>query len=129
MKEMLPKVLDYASANSITMAGPPFINYLKWDTENNATIFSCCVPTTAQVITTNSDILTGQMEPFKAVKAVLKGDYSNLKEAWDKVMAYLPEHSLEATENGPNLEVYVTDPVNVPNPAGWITEIYVGVKE
>ena len=129
MKDMFPKVINYATANSITMAGPPFINYLKWDTENNAAIFTCCVPTTSKVITTNGDILTGQFESFRAVKAILKGDYSNLKEAWDKAMAYLPEHGLEASENGPLLETYVTDPSNYPNPADWITEIYIAIKE
>ncbi|HEX9828112.1 MAG TPA: SRPBCC family protein [Flavobacteriaceae bacterium] len=129
MKEMLPKVLNYASSNSITVAGPPFVNYLKWDPENNAVIFLCCVPTTSKVITTNGDILTGQLEPFRAVKAILKGNYSNLQEAWEKTMAYLPEHGLEANENGPNLEAYVTDPLNYPNPADWITEIFVAIKE
>lgn len=129
MREMLPKVLNYASANAITMAGPPFINYMKWDTENNAAIFTSCVPTTSRVITTGSDILTGQMEPFRAVKAVLKGDYSNLKEAWEKAMAYISEQGLEATENGPKLEVYVTDPVDHYNPADWVTEIYIAIKE
>jgi len=129
MREMLPKVLNYTNANAITMAGPPFVNYLKWDTENNAAIFSCCVPTTSKVITSSSDILTGQLEPFKAVKAVLKGDYSNLKEAWEKAMAYVPEHGLETSENGPNLEVYVTDPLNYYNPADWVTEIYIAIKE
>ena len=129
VEETLPKVLDYARTNSITMAGPPFINTLKWDTENNAAIFSCCIPTTFRVITTDSDILTGQMQPFKAVKTTLKGDYSNLKEAWNQTMAYISDKGLEASENGPNLEVYVTDPTNYPNPADWVTEIYVAINE
>ncbi len=128
-KEMLPKVLNYATSNAITMAGPPFINYLKWDTDNNAVIFSSCVPTTSRVITTGSTILTGQIEPFRAVKVILKGDYSNLKEAWEKAMAYIPEHGLEVNVNGPNLEVYVTDPINYPNPADWVTEIYIAINE
>jgi len=129
MQEMMTNISNYAIANSITMAGPAFVNYLKWDTENNAVIFSCCVPTTSRVITTSSDILTGQLEPFRAVKGTLRGDYSNLQEAWDKVTAYIPEHGLEANENGPNLEVFVTDPMNTPNPADWITEIYIAIKE
>lgn len=129
MNEMLPKVINFANANSITMAGPPFVNYLKWDTENNAVIFSCCVPTTSRVITTEGNILTGEMDPFRAVKAILKGDYSNLQEAWEKAMAYIPEHGLEANENGPNLETYATVPLNYPNPADWVTEIYIAIKE
>ena len=67
-------------------------------------------------------------QPFKAVKTVLTGNYDNLKEAWDKAMAYIPANGLEFTENGPYLEVYPTDPSQEPNPANWVTEIYIGVK-
>ena len=128
MQNMLTKIGTYAQENSITMAGAPFISYHKWDEKNNAVMFSCCIPTTTQVITTQDDILTGQLEPFKSVKTTLKGNYTNLKEAWDKTMKYIPQNGLEFTEQGPMLEVYLTDPVNVPNPANWLTEIYIAVK-
>ena len=129
MTDMLSKVGNYVKENNITTAGPPFIYYHKWDEANNSVMFSCCVPTTAQVITTESDILTGQLEPFKAVKTTLKGNYSNLKEAWQNIMEYIPKNGLEFTEQGPMLEVYVTDPTQTPNPANWITEIYIAIKE
>ena len=129
MKDMLPQVGAYAMTHNITMAGPPFVYYHKWDEANDAAIFSCCVPTTAKVITADdSNILTGQLEPFKAVETTLTGDYSNLKEAWDKAMTYIPENELEFTENGPMLEVYVTDPMEQPNPANWVTKIFIAVK-
>jgi len=129
IKESLPKVINFAKDNAVTMAGPPFINYLKWDTENNATIFTCCVPTNSQVITTDGTILTGQIESFRAVKVILKGNYSNLKEAWEKAKAYIDKNGLEASDNGPNLETYVTDSKNYPNPADWVTEIYIAIKD
>ncbi|WP_142783456.1 SRPBCC family protein [Changchengzhania lutea] len=128
MQEMLPQVTKYAMDNNITMAGAPFVNYLKWDDTNNAVIFSSCVPTTEKVITTDSNILTGQLLPFKAIKTTLKGDYSNLKEAWDKAMAYIPANGFEFADNGPMLEIYGTNPKETPNPANWITEIYIAVK-
>jgi len=128
MQEMMPKVTMYAMNNNIKMAGAPFTNYHKWDEENNAVMFSCCVPTTEKVISSEPDILTGQLKPFKAVKTTLKGDYINLKEAWEAVMTYIPENGLEFTENGPMLETYLTDPMKTPNPADWITEIYIAVK-
>ena len=128
MKEMLPKVRMYAQKNNITMAGAPFILYHKWDEENNAVMFSCCVPTTARVITTESDILTGQLQPFKAIKTTLKGDYDNLKEAWDKAMAFIPENGYTISENGPMIESYLTDPMRTPNPADWKTEIYIAIE-
>lgn len=129
MTEMLPKVGAYAMANNITMAGAPFVNYLKWDEENNAVIFECCIPTSSRVITTESDILTGELPSFRAIKTTLTGDYSNLKEAWDKAFAYISENGLEAEENGPTIEAYLTDPTNTPNPADWVTEIFIAIKE
>ena len=128
MVEMMPKLDEFVKKNNIAMAGAPYVSYHKWDEENNAVMFSCCVPTTSKVVTTEPGILTGQLKPFKAVKTVLKGDYENLKEAWDTAMKYITDNTLEFTENGPMLEAYLTDPVSEPNPANWITEIYIAVK-
>ncbi|GGG56926.1 SRPBCC family protein [Bizionia arctica] len=129
MQNMLSKVSHYAQENNITTAGPPFILYHKWDETNNSVMFSSCIPTTSQIITTENNILTGQLESFKAVKTILKGDYSNLKEAWQTTMDYFPKNGLEMAELGPMLEVYVTDASKTPNPANWITEIYIAVEE
>lgn len=128
MQEMLPKVSMYALKNNLIMAGAPFVNYHKWDEANNAVMFSCCVPTTEKVISDEPDILTGQLKPFKAIKTRLKGDYINLKEAWDTAMKYIPENGFEFEERGPTIETYLTDPMSTANPADWITDIYIAVK-
>ncbi|WP_417876140.1 SRPBCC family protein [Winogradskyella sediminis] len=128
MSTMLPKVGAYAITHNVTMAGPPFILYHKWDEENDAVMFSACVPTNSKVITDEAEILTGKLESFTAVKTVLKGNYSNLKDAWDATMKYISDNNLEMIEGGPMLETYLTDPTNELNPANWITEIYVAVK-
>jgi effector-binding domain-containing protein len=128
MQEMMSRIEHYTKKNKIPTAGSPFVNYHKWDNENNAVMFSCCIPTTAQVITTESDILTGQLKPFKAIRTTLQGDYENLKEAWDATFEYIETNNLEPAEAGPMLEVYLTNPENVPNPADWITEIYIAIN-
>ena len=128
MTAMLPKVGAYAMTHNVTMAGPPFVLYHKWDEENDAVIFSCCVPTTVKIISNEPGILTGELKSFRTVKTVLKGNYSNLKEAWETTMKYIADNNLEAIEGGPMLETYITDPMNQPNPAKWVTEIYVAVK-
>ena len=128
MKQMLPEVGAYAMTHNVTMAGPPFILYLKWDEENDAAIFSTCVPTNSKIISDEPDILTGKLESFRAVKTILKGDYENLKEAWEASMTYISDNNLEIIENGSMLETYLTDPMSHPNPAKWVTEIYVEVK-
>ena len=42
-------------------------------------------------------------------------------------MAYLVKNNLEQSEEKP-FEIYTTDPGNYPNPADWITEIYIPIK-
>ncbi|WP_194768495.1 SRPBCC family protein [Tamlana sp. I1] len=128
METMLPRVIQYAKTNNIKMAGTPFVYYHKWDIDNNAVIFSCCIPTIEKTISAENDILTGQLEPFKAVKTTLKGNYKNLEEAWETAMTYIPSNNLEFSGNGPMLETYITTPTDSENPADWITEIYIAVK-
>lgn len=128
-QKLLPIITAYATKNNIKMAGAPFLIYHNLDEENNAVMFSCCIPTTDRVITTETDILTGQITPFKAIKTTLNGDYSNLKEAWKSTMDYILENGLTRDENGPMLESYITDPMSTPNPANLITHLYIAVKE
>ncbi len=128
MTTMLPKVGAYAITHNITMAGPPFVLYHKWDEENDAVIFSCAVPTNSKIVSDDPDILTGKLESFRTVKTVLKGNYSNLKEAWETTMTYIADNNLEMVDGGSMLETYITDPMYELNPSKWITEIYIEIK-
>lgn len=129
MAEMMPKVGAYAMKNKITMAGPAFSLYHKWDQENNAVIFSCAVPVADRVITEkDSGILTGMLKPFKALKTTLTGNYENLAEAWTTASEYITDNNLEEIHGHPALEVYTNDPMEHPNPANWVTEIYIPIK-
>ncbi len=130
MQEMMPLVRAYAQKNNIQLAGAPFTIYHTFDEENNAVIFSCAVPVAERIITeSGSGILTGMLKPFKAIKTTLKGNYINSKEAWETTYNYLGENNLEQAEGSAAIEVYVTDPMQTPNPADWITEIFVPVNE
>ena len=128
MQEMMPKIGAYAMSNNIAMAGKPFVIYHKWDPENNAVMFSCCIPTASKIVTTDPEVLTGQLDSFKAVKTTLKGDYENLQETWNKAMTYIKDKGLIQPENGMAIESYLTDPTMAPHPADWITEIYLEVE-
>lgn len=127
--ELFTNINKYVADNHIAISGFPFIYYHKYDVENNAVMFSCCLPTTSRVITSQDDILTGQLEPFKTLKTSLTGDYNNLKEAWEKSMNYLSNSGYSINDSGPMLETYLTDYTKVPNPADWKTEIYIAVKD
>ena len=128
MALMLPKVVAYATKNHINLSGPAFQIVHKYDEENNAMIFSCAVPTAERVITNEPDILTGNLKPFKALKSTLKGNFTNLSEAWQTTMKYAQDNGLEVIESGPMLESYIIDAMNAPNPADWITEIFIAIN-
>ncbi|WP_179345628.1 SRPBCC family protein [Winogradskyella ursingii] len=128
MQQEFPKVGAYAISHNITFAGAPFVLYEKWDEENNAVIFSTCIPTNSRIISNDPEILTGQLESFKAIKTILIGDYDNLKEAWEKTMTYAENNGLNIVEGGARIEIYPTDPSQTPNPADWKTEIYIEVE-
>lgn len=126
--EMMPKLTRYMKKHSITTAGPPYVLYHKQDEENGTAMFSCCLPTLARVITTESDILTGKLKSFNALTTTLRGDYTNLKDAWAKTQDYISKNNLEQVKGGTMLESYVTDPNITPNPANYLTDLFIAVK-
>jgi effector-binding domain-containing protein/ribosome-associated toxin RatA of RatAB toxin-antitoxin module len=127
--EMMPQIDMYVEKNKISTAGPAFSIYHKLDVENNAVIFSSAIPVVERVITdTESGLLVGMLKPFEAVKVTLQGDYKNIEEAWTEGIKYIKENNLEEDHSIPSIEAYPTNPVFVPNPADWITEIYIPVK-
>ena len=129
VQKLMPKVGAFAQENNITYRGAPFILYHEWDEKNNAAVFSCGIPTADRVITpADSDILTGEMPAFTAFKTTLTGNYVYLKDAWSAAMAHVTENELIEDVDGPYLEVYANDPMLEPNPAKWITEIYIPLK-
>lgn len=128
ISESLPKISAYAKSNDIMTAGAPFVRYLSWDEPNNATILSVCIPTIEQVITTDNTILTGDIPAFTAIKTILKGNHSNLQEAWKLTRKHAADNQLEIVE-GLMLETYLTDRTDSPNPADWTTHLYLGVIE
>ena len=67
------------------------------------------------------------MPKTEALKTTLKGNYTNLSEAWTEAYKYISENNLEQSDLKP-FEIYQNDPGEFPNPADWITEIYIPIK-
>ncbi len=129
MAQMLPAVKSYMTENNLAQTGMPFTIYNEYNEEQGTAIFSTAIPTRDKVVTPKeSTILCDFLPRQKAVKTTLKGDYIHLKEAWETGYKYIGENGLEANEQSPAFEVYRTDPEVEPNPANWITEIYIPVK-
>ena len=128
MARQYAEIMNFMQANEIPMTGMPFTIYNEMN-DNGSVIMSNAIPVRDKVIVADdSNILCGYIEKTRAVKATLKGDYSNLGAAWKEAMAYLKANNLEQSEQHP-FEIYVNDPGSVPNPANYLTEIYIPIKE
>lgn len=126
MQQMFMDVSLYMEQNNIPAMGKPFILYNQWDEQNNSAIYSAGVFTPSLVITpTESSVLNGMLPVQKVIKTTLKGDYKYLKQAWEKAYKYAAENNLPVATDAPAFEVYVTRPEDSPNPASWVTEIYI----
>lgn len=129
MAQMLPAVNAYMRENNLPQTGMPFTIYNNYNEEQGTAIYSTAIPTRDKVITPkDSNVLCDFLPKQKVVKTTLKGDYINLKEAWEAGYKYITDNSLEIEDKSPAFEVYRVDPGLQPNPAGWVTEIYIPIK-
>ncbi|CAM4311522.1 SRPBCC family protein [Gillisia limnaea] len=130
MQQMYIQVRNYMESNNISALGKPFVLYNQWDETNNSAIYSVGVFTPSLVITPNESIvLNGMMPVQKVVKTTLIGDYKYLRGAWDRANNYISENNLQAPETGQAFELYKIGPEVNPNPASWITEIYIPLEQ
>lgn len=128
MGDMMGQVMGFMTANNIAMSGKPFTLYNAIDEANGTVIFSTCIPVRDRVITPEgSTVVCGFMEPVTALKTTLKGNYDNLSKAYAKAQEYLTINNMTAHPTAKMFEVYVTDPGEVPNPANYVTEVYIPV--
>jgi effector-binding domain-containing protein len=128
MAKQYAEIMNFMQDHNVQDAGMPFTIYNEMN-ENGSVIMSNAIPVRDKVIVADdSNILCGYIEKTRAVKTTVKGDYTNLEEGWKAAMKYLKDNNLEQSEQHP-FEIYVTDPGSAPNPANYITEIYIPIKE
>ncbi len=129
LEPMLTQVISYVNQNGLTAAGKPFSIYNNIDEATQTVIVSACVPIKEQVLTPEgSPVLCGFMQPQSTLKTTLKGDYSNLPEAYRKANEYVSKNNINADPSKNIFEVYKTNDEDTPNPAEWVTEIYIPLQ-
>lgn len=128
MGKQYGEILSFMAQNNIKQTAMPFTIYDNPDANGNV-VMSNAIPVLNRVpAKRGSDVLCGYIPKTKALKTILKGNYTNLGAAWEKAMTHLAENNLTQSNIKP-FEIYQSDPGNVPNPANWITEIYIPIKE
>jgi len=124
------KITDFCKKNNITISGKPFIIYHTYDTTNELTRLSICIPIKDPIfIIEGSDISSKTLQPFQAVKTTLTGDYSHTQKALDKTTDYLRSKYLTVDPAFSHLEIYTIGKNEINNPSKWITEIYYPIKQ
>lgn len=128
MAKQYADIMNFMQDHNVTEAGMPFTIYNEMN-DNGDVIMSNAIPVRDKVIVADdSNVLCGYIEKTRAVKATLKGDYKNLGEGWKAAMKFIKDNNLERTDQHP-FEIYLTDPGSTPNPANYITEIYIPITE
>lgn len=129
MAKQFKEISTFMERHNVTASGMPMSIYIEMNAENGNIIMSNAIPVSENVLVAeNSNILSGYMERTKAVKVTLKGNSSHIMEAWETARTYLQDQNLETSKMNP-FEVYKNDHERLPNPADWVTEIYIPIKE
>ena len=125
-KIVVPKIIVFCNENNIPINGKPFVVYHTYDMAKGLTKISICVPIKKEIyISAGSDISSGKLEAFEAVKTTLTGDHSHLQKAFDKSIDYLQRNQLSPDPMISHIEIYTLSKEEIKNPSKWITEIYV----
>lgn len=128
MSKQYGEIMSYMAQNNVIANGMPFTIYNEMNAENSSVIMSNAIPVRDKVnVDRASEVLCGYIPKTRVLKTTLKGNYTNLPEAWKATMAYLAKNNLEQSNLKP-FEIYTNDPGKFPNPADWITEIYIPIK-
>ena len=129
--QKINKLMNFVKQNDIKTIGKPFVMFYDWNTKENKTIFSICVPVEEEILTAEgSEISGGSFKNFLAVKTTITGDYSHKRKAWDKTFEFFTENKIyqDFSGIGKHLEIYTVNPSEEKKPSKWVTEIYVPVR-
>jgi len=127
LHSMLPRIINFFKNNKIVMNGKPFVIYES--TSNDSLTFSVCGPLTEEIfISPGSDVSTGFLPAFSALKTTLTGDYSHRNAAYTKARDYIRQNTIETNPSAKDVEVYVKNSADVKHPSKWQTEILIPVR-
>ena len=123
------KINAFCDQNDIERNGKPFLLYHTYDAAKGLTRLSFCIPITKEIFTSSgSDILSGKLEEFEAVKTTLTGDYSHTKKALDKATAYINTNKIIVDPTFSHLAIFKVRKAEIKSPSKWVTEIYYPIK-
>lgn len=127
MKKSFEVLSDYTGNEELTYDRALSI-YHKFDFTDPECTYTSCIPVADDFVVTNDQFYKGKIPAIKALKVVFTGDYEHLGNGWSAAYSYLRYKKLKMNKSMDPLEVYVNDPQEEPDPAKWVTEIYLPIK-
>ncbi|WP_395050891.1 GyrI-like domain-containing protein [Flavobacterium sp.] len=127
---VISKITTFCKKNNVTISGKPFVIYHTYNTTNELTKMSVCIPIKDPIFfIEGSDISSEKLQSYQAVKTTLTGDYSHTKKALDKTLEYIRANYLNADKAISHIEIYSIGRNEINNPSKWITEIYFPIRQ
>lgn len=129
LKKEIPLLLEFVKENEVPGFGSPFTVFEESINKNDILKYALSLPLKEKIYTTpESEFTIDSIMPHKALKIILKGDYSHRIEAWNKGLAYLKKNNLEENITEKYREVYFKNKTDIKNPSQWITDIYIPIS-
>ncbi len=120
------KIKFFFKNNNVKMNGKPFV--IKEFQNADTTRFSVYGPLKEQIfVSEGSDLTTGFMEEFTALKVTLKGDYSHIPAARTKAISEFNNQQLRPSATILPMEVYFTTVEERKEQSKWITFIQIPI--
>ena len=126
---MLLRMEKFFSNGNMQMNGKPFVIYESSNSTNGTVTFSVCGPLKEEIFVSEpSDVSISKLEPFTALKTVLKGDYSHRNEAIKKALAYISKNKINRNTALKYIDIYAVNASKEKSPSKWITEVLIPIE-
>lgn len=114
-------VSGYIQEHRVSVVGPGAALYFRWDEAQGRTEIGIGLPVEGITELDDPALSLAVVPESGAAHALLRGDYSGLKEVHEALGAYVQEHQLNNTVV---VEEYTVDPSRKTDPAEWETNVY-----
>lgn len=128
IRVLTSRMNKFITKSKLTRNGTPFVSYSKYDKKNDLIGFSMNFPIQDSIfIAAGSDVQSGKLKSYTAVKITLTGAYTHTQQAWKKGYEYIAKNNLKLDPNQQVIELYSRGIAEEKSPSKWITEIYIPV--
>lgn len=118
--ENLPKIMEFATTEKLTMAGAPAGLYWTYDEKGGKTDMAAAIPVKEEK-KSGKEFQVYKLGGSKALVINYFGDYSQIGEAHLGMDEYMTGNRLRNVP--PVIESYVTDPTTEPDTTKWLTRV------